>query len=201
MAALCLRHHHTSDSGKHAERHSVDLIRSPLFRSFYRRVCVGIICFARRRRVSSIRFSSVRRCTISLNGWETCTSSSVGLSVLRRQWKAGILVPGVFLFANCVNSFLTNVGKVSVGRLRPHFIPSCYHKYSYQDFCQFPNEWLTNYTCSGESSDVVKEKDGAYDIRYVVAGAILLSNALLVLANHFHRDTHPPHFVASSFWR
>jgi hypothetical protein len=74
---------------------------------------------------------------------------------------------GVFLFANCVNSFLTNVGKVAVGRLRPHFIPSCFKKYSYRDFCQDPNEWFVNYTCIGETSDAVKEKDGAYDIRYV----------------------------------
>lgn len=73
---------------------------------------------------------------------------------------------GVFVFANVVNSFLTNVGKVTVGRLRPHFIPSCFNHYSYRGFCDDPNEWLTNYTCIGESSATVKEKDGAYDIRY-----------------------------------
>ncbi len=27
-------------------------------------------------------------------------------------------------------------------------------------------DWITNYTCFGESSDTIKEKDGAYDIRY-----------------------------------
>jgi hypothetical protein len=74
---------------------------------------------------------------------------------------------GVFLFANCANSFLTNVGKVAVGRLRPHFIPSCFQKYSYKDFCADPNDWIVNYTCLGESSTAVKDKDGAYDIRYV----------------------------------
>ena len=58
------------------------------------------------------------------------------------------------------------MGKVTVGRLRPHFIPSCFNKFSYKDFCQDPNDWYTNYTCLGEISDVVKEKDGAYDIRY-----------------------------------
>ena len=72
---------------------------------------------------------------------------------------------GVFIFANGVNSFLTNVGKVTVGRLRPHFIPSCFNQTSYKDFCRDPNDWFTNYTCLGESSDIVKEKDGAYDIR------------------------------------
>ncbi len=74
-----------------------------------------------------------------------------------------------FFYGLGVNSFLTNVGKVAVGRLRPHFIPSCFNKYSYKDFCehQDPNEWFVNYTCIGETSDAVKEKDGAYDIRYV----------------------------------
>ncbi|CAF0761073.1 unnamed protein product [Adineta steineri] len=75
------------------------------------------------------------------------------------------LIIRVFIFANCCNSFLTNVGKVTVGRLRPHFIPSCFEKYSYKDFCQYPNEWIVNYTCIGESVDFVKDKDGAHDIR------------------------------------
>ncbi len=73
---------------------------------------------------------------------------------------------GVFIFANCVTAFLTNVGKVTVGRLRPHFIPSCFHQYSYKTFCNDPNDWITNYTCFGETSTGLKEKDGAYDIRY-----------------------------------
>jgi len=72
---------------------------------------------------------------------------------------------GVFIFANVVNSFLTNVGKVIVGGLRPHFIPSCFNQYTYQAFCKDPTVWITNYTCIGEASTVLKEKDGAYDIR------------------------------------
>jgi phosphatidate phosphatase len=72
---------------------------------------------------------------------------------------------GIFIFSNCVNSFLTNVGKVTVGRLRPHFIASCFHKYTYRDFCTDPTVWISNYTCIGESSTVLKDKDGAYDIR------------------------------------
>ncbi|CAF0765767.1 unnamed protein product [Adineta steineri] len=82
------------------------------------------------------------------------------------EWLGNLyIVVGVFIFANCCNSFLTNVGKVTVGRLRPHFIPSCFEKYSYKDFCQYPNEWIVNYTCIGESVDFVKDKDGAHDIR------------------------------------
>lgn len=82
------------------------------------------------------------------------------------EWVGNLyIIVGVFIFANCANSFLTNVGKVSVGRLRPHFIPSCFHRYSYREFCNNPNEWFVTYTCDGENSSVVKEKDGTFDIR------------------------------------
>jgi hypothetical protein len=60
---------------------------------------------------------------------------------------------------------LTNIGKVAFGRLRPHFIPSCFNKFSYKDFCTDPNQWIANYTCIGESSTYTVEKDGAFDIR------------------------------------
>jgi hypothetical protein len=49
--------------------------------------------------------------------------------------------------------------------LRPHFIPSCFQKYSYRDFCKDPNEWIVDYTCLAETNSLVKEKDGSYDIR------------------------------------
>lgn len=69
------------------------------------------------------------------------------------------------MFFNIITAFLTNIGKITVGRLRPHFIPSCFEKYSYTEFCKDANDWITNYTCIGESSTVLKLKDGAYDIR------------------------------------
>ena len=134
--------------------------------------------------------SPLRRCSLVLLGSKeecsSCLQDSVSFESLQRPWMGrkslhhrwyGLWVSqlrdvsftrslvGVFLFANCVNSFLTNVGKVSVGRLRPHFIPSCFQKYSYRDFCTDPNQWIVNYTCLGDSSSVVKEKDGSFDIR------------------------------------
>jgi len=72
---------------------------------------------------------------------------------------------GIFLFANGVNSFLTNIGKVTVGKQRPHFIPSCFNKSTFHDFCTDTTEWFVDYTCIGESSGIPKVKDGAYDIR------------------------------------
>ena len=64
-----------------------------------------------------------------------------------------------------INSLLTNIGKVTVGRFRPHFIPSCFNAFSYREFCNDPNDWIWNYTCIGEDSTSLKVKDGAYDIR------------------------------------
>lgn len=82
------------------------------------------------------------------------------------EWIGNLyIIIGAFVFSNVVNSFLTNIGKVTVGRHRPHFIPSCFNKFSYQDFCVNATQWFVDYTCLGESSAIVKEKDGAYDIR------------------------------------
>ncbi|CAF1093839.1 unnamed protein product [Adineta ricciae] len=106
------------------------------------------------------------------------------------EWVGNLyIIVGVFIFANCANSFLTNVGKVTVGRLRPHFIPSCFNKFSYKDFCGDPNEWIVNYTCLGESSDLVKEKDGAHDIRQSFPSGHSSSAfcGLIFLALYIHR--------------
>ncbi|CAM4852697.1 unnamed protein product [Rotaria socialis] len=106
------------------------------------------------------------------------------------QWTGNLYISlVVFAFAHGVNSFLTNVGKVSVGRLRPHFIPSCFNKFSYTDFCNDPNQWISNYTCIGESSTVLKEKDGAYDIRqsFPSGHASTAFCGLMFLALYIHK--------------
>ena len=74
---------------------------------------------------------------------------------------------GTVIFAIGVNMLLTNIGKVAVGRLRPHFIATCFHDYSYQNFCTHPNLWIVNYTCVGESDELFKGNNDAYDVRYV----------------------------------
>ncbi|CAF0930186.1 unnamed protein product [Adineta steineri] len=82
------------------------------------------------------------------------------------EWAGNLyIIIGIFVFASAANSFLTNVGKVAVGRHRPHFIPSCFNQTSYLPFCVDPNAWIVSYTCIGESSTVIVEKDGAFDIR------------------------------------
>ncbi|CAF3057085.1 unnamed protein product [Rotaria sp. Silwood2] len=106
------------------------------------------------------------------------------------QWAGNLyIIIGVFLFAHGANSFLTNIGKVSVGRLRPHFIPSCFEIYTYKDFCTDANQWIVNYTCIGESSTVVKEKDGAYDIRqsFPSGHASTAFCGLIFLALYIHK--------------
>ncbi|CAF4675051.1 unnamed protein product [Rotaria sp. Silwood1] len=106
------------------------------------------------------------------------------------EWAGNLyIIIGVFLFAHGTNSFLTNVGKVSVGRLRPHFIPSCFEKYTYKDFCVDATQWIVNYTCIGEASTVVKEKDGAYDIRqsFPSGHASTAFCGLIFLAFYIHK--------------
>ncbi|CAF1011448.1 unnamed protein product [Rotaria sordida] len=106
------------------------------------------------------------------------------------EWAGNLyIIIGVFLFVHGVNSFLTNVGKVSAGRLRPHFIPSCFEKYTYKEFCTDANQWIVNYTCIGESSIVVKEKDGAYDIRqsFPSGHASTAFCGLIFLALYIHK--------------
>ncbi|CAF2994059.1 unnamed protein product [Rotaria sp. Silwood2] len=106
------------------------------------------------------------------------------------EWVGNLyIIVGVFLFANCANAFLTNIGKVAVGRLRPHFIPSCFHKTSYKEFCRDPNEWIVDYNCFAESSSVFKEKDGAYDIRqsFPSGHASTAFCGLIFLAFYIHK--------------
>jgi hypothetical protein len=102
---------------------------------------------------------------VYLNGLVISILSLVCYSIFAFNFNSIFDSLGVFIFANGVNSFLTNVGKVAIGRLRPHFIPSCFGKYFYRDFCRDPYDWIVNYTCLGEISTSFKEKDDAYDIR------------------------------------
>ena len=73
----------------------------------------------------------------------------------------------IFLFASGVNVVLTNIGKVTVGRPRPHFIATCFNQTSLQTFCTQPNQWITDYRCVGESSSIASERSDASDSRLV----------------------------------
>ncbi|XP_076582470.1 phospholipid phosphatase 3 isoform X1 [Chaetodon auriga] len=58
---------------------------------------------------------------------------------------------GVFLFGCAVSQSFTDIAKVSVGRMRPHFLDVCRPDFSTID-CSVG--YITNYTCTGEESDV-----------------------------------------------
>ncbi|KAM8874818.1 phospholipid phosphatase 3 isoform 1-T1 [Spinachia spinachia] len=58
---------------------------------------------------------------------------------------------GVFLFGCAVSQSFTDIAKVSVGRMRPHFIDVCQPDFSAID-CSLG--YVTNYTCTGGDSDV-----------------------------------------------
>lgn len=82
------------------------------------------------------------------------------------DWKqSSVSILGAFYFAHAVNSLLTNIGKLFIGAFRPHFIPSCFKKYNYHQFCNDTTQWIVNYTCIGETSANEKIQYGAYNIR------------------------------------
>lgn len=58
---------------------------------------------------------------------------------------------GVFLFGCAVSQSFTDIAKVSVGRMRPHFLAVCRPDFSNIDCSQ---GYITNYTCAGNESDV-----------------------------------------------
>lgn len=62
-----------------------------------------------------------------------------------------ILQVGVFLFGCAVSQSFTDIAKVSVGRMRPHFLDVCKPDFSTID-CSLG--YITNYTCTGKDSDV-----------------------------------------------
>ncbi|XP_033478209.1 phospholipid phosphatase 3 isoform X1 [Epinephelus lanceolatus] len=58
---------------------------------------------------------------------------------------------GVFLFGCAVSQSFTDIAKVSVGRMRPHFLDVCKPDFSTINCSQ---GYITNYTCAGNESDV-----------------------------------------------
>ncbi|GAA6066805.1 phospholipid phosphatase 3 isoform X2, partial [Tachysurus ichikawai] len=58
---------------------------------------------------------------------------------------------GVFIFGCAVSQSFTDIVKVSVGRMRPHFLQVCNPDYS-QINCS--DGYITNYKCLGDPSKV-----------------------------------------------
>lgn len=58
---------------------------------------------------------------------------------------------GVFLFGCAISQSFTDIAKVSVGRMRPHFLEVCKPDFSTIDCSQ---GYITNYTCTGPDSEV-----------------------------------------------
>ncbi|XP_026201177.1 phospholipid phosphatase 3 isoform X2 [Anabas testudineus] len=58
---------------------------------------------------------------------------------------------GVFLFGCAVSQSFTDIAKVSVGRMRPHFMDVCRPDFAHIN-CSLG--YITNYTCTGDDSSV-----------------------------------------------
>ncbi|KAF4115767.1 phosphatidic acid phosphatase type 2D isoform X1 [Onychostoma macrolepis] len=61
---------------------------------------------------------------------------------------------GSFLFGCCVGQSLTNMAKLSVGRLRPHFLSAC--NVTYESLNCVPGTYISNVFC-GNNSKIVDE--------------------------------------------
>uniref|UniRef100_A0A3B3X8S5 Phosphatidic acid phosphatase type 2/haloperoxidase domain-containing protein n=1 Tax=Poecilia mexicana TaxID=48701 RepID=A0A3B3X8S5_9TELE len=75
------------------------------------------------------------------------TKSFVGNSYVAALYKQ----IGVFLFGCAVSQSFTDIAKVSVGRMRPHFLDVCKPDFSAIN-CSLG--YITNYTCTGDESEV-----------------------------------------------
>lgn len=62
-----------------------------------------------------------------------------------------ILQIGVFIFGCAISQSFTDIAKVSVGRMRPHFLDVCDPDYSTIN-CSLG--YITEYTCRGKESEV-----------------------------------------------
>lgn len=58
---------------------------------------------------------------------------------------------GVFLFGCAISQSVTDIAKVSVGRMRPHFIDVCRPDFSKINCSK---GYITDYVCMGDDSDV-----------------------------------------------
>lgn len=70
---------------------------------------------------------------------------------------------GSFLFGCCVGQSLTNMAKLSVGRLRPHFLSVC--NITYASINCTPGSYVSNFTCRQPEQKLVEEARWAFTLR------------------------------------
>lgn len=63
---------------------------------------------------------------------------------------------GVFCFGAACSQLITDVGKYTIGRLRPHFMDVC-DPITDCDKTSMQHQYITNYTCRGQSSKRLRE--------------------------------------------
>ncbi|KAK2916738.1 hypothetical protein QQF64_025327 [Cirrhinus molitorella] len=63
---------------------------------------------------------------------------------------------GSFLFGCCVGQSLTNMAKLSVGRLRPHFLSAC--NVTYESLNCIPGTYISDVTCNNNSNTKIMEE-------------------------------------------
>jgi len=94
-----------------------------------------------------------------------------GQKGLNSGWKKNFAILALptligYLFGAASSQLITDVGKYSVGRLRPHFFDVCKPKYEKPVEELFPN-YITNYTCEGNPDIFPDEEERKDRIREV----------------------------------
>ena len=97
----------------------------------------------------------------------------------RFRWLCGVYA--CFLVGAAVNVVLTDVGKYTVGRLRPHFLAVCKPDFSKLNCTTgFHKNFITNYECTGDK-DLIKEArlsfpSGHSSFAGIIFGRFLIPN-------------------------
>lgn len=95
----------------------------------------------------------ILRAQKKLGGIQSESKNSMGLQITFEVYR----VVGYLLIGSCANNFFTDVGKHTVGRLRPHFLDVC--NSSVTCTADNANEYITDFTCQNTEHPLIpKEK-------------------------------------------
>ncbi|KAK4015742.1 hypothetical protein OUZ56_030716 [Daphnia magna] len=94
-----------------------------------------------------------------LSRQNSCSTINLSSSVRIPSVIAEIIhLVAIFLFGAACSQLVTDFGKYTIGRLRPHFIAVCQPE-NLAELCSSnaPHTYITNYKCTGSDEDLVRE--------------------------------------------
>ncbi|XP_057373400.1 phospholipid phosphatase 1-like isoform X1 [Daphnia carinata] len=95
----------------------------------------------------------------NLSRQNSCSTINLSSSIRIPSVIAEIIhLVAIFLFGAACSQLVTDFGKYTIGRLRPHFIAVCQPE-NLAELCSSnaPHTYITNYKCTGSDEDLVRE--------------------------------------------